>query len=347
MTIINKLKKKIRWYITDIQARLGIGNAEILRKGNLPAYASQVPKLLSVPRDSDSFSFNDVLHSTFCTQELASSIPFSLWVETHSSSECIRYYPAGLSAGENVKAMIYFPGDLLLRTARGERLVAPSYKQYSPQKNVQMMQQWAGDANTPAILIGRPGTFGSSGNHEKSRQINEIELMSKTLDLLKTRHQIKSFIVVGQSGGGQVAAAMLNLRKDISAAVLTAGLLPVHQLSLRWRKIRRTPGVKKQSLDTLYDPTEHVNDIPKAPQPTIIVISDPRDLAIPFNTQVFYINKLRKEELTVHHIYAHAPLPKRHALGNHGKKAAALIAKGASIKEIRVALVNEDMKNTS
>lgn len=347
MIIINKIKKRLRWYITDIKARLGIGNAEILLRGNLPAYAPQEPQLLSVPLEDENFSISDVLHGTFCTPEHADNIPFSLWVETQHASECIRYYPAGLSSSENPKVMVFIPGDLLLRTNKGERLVTSGYKSNSPKKVLNMMQQWADDANTPAIYIGRPGTFGSSGNHEERRQTTEIELMNQSLNLLKEKHQIKEFILVGQSGGGQITAAMLNFRKDITAAVITAGLLPVHLLTRRWRKIRRAPGVKKYPLEMLYDPTTAIADIPKDPQPTLVIISDPRDQAVPFYSQVIYINKLKQEGLTVHHIYAHAPLPKRHALGEHGKKAAALIAKGANIKDIRIAMVSEDMKNIS
>lgn len=345
MIIINKIKKRLRWYITDIKARLGIGNAEILLRGNLPAYAPQEPQLLSVPLEDENFSISDVLHGTFCTPEHADNIPFSLWVETQHASECIRYYPAGLSSSENPKVMVFIPGDLLLRTNKGERLVTSGYKSNSPKKVLNMMQQWADDANTPAIYIGRPGTFGSSGNHEERRHTTEIELMDQSLNLLKNIHGIEEFILVGQSGGGQIVASMLNLRKDISAAVISAGLLPVHLLTRRWRKNRRTPGVKKYPIELLYDPMEGIANISKAPQPTIIVISDPRDRAIPFYSQTIYVNRLRKEGLIVHHIYAHAPLPKRHALGNHGKKAATLLAQGADIKDIRIAMIDEDIKN--
>ncbi|CAN0037608.1 unnamed protein product [Ectocarpus sp. 12 AP-2014] len=344
---VNKIRKKLRWYITDIKARLGIGSAQIKSRGNLPAYAPQKPRLLTVPLGDDHFSASDVLHGTFCTPEHADNIPFSLWVKTPNASECIRYYPAGLTSSGNAKVMLFFPGDLILRTASGERLIAQSYKKNSPRKVLQAMQQWANDANTPAIYIGRPGTFGSSGNHELRRQNVEIGLMKKTLSLLKEKYQIEEFILVGQSGGGQIAAAMLNLRKDISAAVITAGLLPVHLLTRRWRKIRRVPGMKKYPLDMLYDPTEDIANIPRSPQPTIIIISDPRDQAIPFYSQVHYVNQLKKEGLTVHHIYAHAPPPKRHSLGAHGKIAAALVARGKSITYIRVAIVSEDIKYAS
>lgn len=345
MIKLKRIRKEFRWYLTDIKLRLGIGNKETFRKGYLPAYTPQEARPLSIPLERDNFSENDVLHGTFCTPEYANTIPFSLWVETQHASECIRYFPARLNPAGNPKVMIFFPGDLILRTVRGERLIAPSYKKSSPNKVTDMMQQWSEEADTPAIFIGRPGTFGSSGNHDERRRITEIELMNQSLNLLKNIHGIEEFILVGQSGGGQIVASMLNLRKDISAAVISAGLLPVHLLTRRWRKTRRTPGVKKYPIELLYDPMEGIANIPKAPQPTIIVISDPRDQAIPFYSQTIYVNSLRKEGIIVHHIYAHAPLPKRHALGNHGKKAAALLAQGADIKDIRIAMIDEDIKN--
>lgn len=342
---INKITKKLRWYITDFKARLGIGNADILRKGNLPAYAPQQPQRLAVPLGDDNFNISEVLHGAFCTPEHAEKIPFTLWIDSQNVSECIRYYPAGLSASVNTQVMIFFSGDIILRTAKGERLVADSYKKSSPNKIIQTMQEWADDAGVPAIFIGRPGMFGSSGNHEQRRQKSEIELINQSLNLLKEKHKINEFILVGQSGGGQIAAAMLNIRRDISAAVLASSLLPVHLMAQRWRKVRRTPGILKYPIEMLYDPCKAIAGIPKEPQPIIVVISDPRDRAVPFYSQAMYVNKLKKEGLTVHHIYAHAPLPKRHSLSKHGKKAAALLAKGANINDVRKALVEEDIKN--
>lgn len=347
MLNVSRVKRFWRQYRNKIKAKLGVGNAEILQRGNLPPYFPQNPRMLSVPQNSSCFKSSDVLHGTFCTPECAADIPCSLWVEIEGASECIRYYPAGLNPIENQKVMIYFPGDLLLRTSRGERLIVPGYKKKSPDTIMSMMRGWSEDAETPAIFLARPGTYGSSGNHEKSRQTTEVQLVYQAISMLKDRYNINCFILVGHSGGGQMAAAMLNLRKDIHAAIMTSGLLSVHLLAKRFRKIRRTPGVKKIAADVLYDPIKHLHDIPDNPQPIIMVISDPRDLAVPFYSQVMYVKELKSQGLTVHHIYAHAPEPKYHALALHGQKSASLIAKGVSINGIRAALVSEDLANIS
>lgn len=54
MRLIRKLRRKIRWHIIDIMARLGIGSAEILKKGQRPAYGAAKPKLLTVTRGDES-----------------------------------------------------------------------------------------------------------------------------------------------------------------------------------------------------------------------------------------------------------------------------------------------------
>lgn len=346
MQTVKKLRKFKNQLTNIVKSRLGIGNEAILKRGNLPAYFKQVPRRLSLKIGDEKFDKQDVLHGTYSIQEDSFKISNSFWVEVSNKSECIRYYPIGLASNENRNVMIYFSGDVLLRTARGERLVTPIYTKKTPNDILKMMEKWSKSAsNTPAIFIARPGIYGSSGNHQESRQTDEIHLMGKTLDLLKQKYKIDNFIITGQSGGGLITAAMLNLRTDISAAVITAGLLTTHLLDRRFRTLRKTPGVKKTPLEKLYDPTLHIDDMQSDSQPTIIVISDPRDQAIPFYSQIIYVNKLREKGLTVHHIFSHAPLPKRHALAIHGQKAAALIAKGVDIKDIRRAMIDEDLNN--
>src|SRR5690606_2485486 len=78
-------------------------------------------------------------------------------------------------------------------------------------------------------------------------------------------------------------------------------------------------------------------------QPDIYVVSDPRDAVIPFHSQLQYIKNLQSHGLTVHHIYAHGAGAKRHILGGHGRRIASLIARGKSVREIRLASVELDI----
>ncbi|WP_273773118.1 alpha/beta fold hydrolase [Brucella intermedia] len=345
MRLIRKLKRKIRWHIIDIMARLGIGSGEILRNGQRPAYGTAKPKLLTVTQGDESFDTHDVLHGSFSSPEQCSGIPNALWADIATGGECIRYYPAGLSSGHNPVALLFFPGDIILRTARGVRFVGKSYTQQTPNRLIKLMSEWAVDAGTPAIYIARPGIFGSSGDHEKRRLPYEIELMDRTLDMLKTRHRIDRFVLVGQSGGAQIAAALLNRRPDIAASVMTAGLLSVHQTVSRWRRVNPVPGGATYAVEALYDPIQEVEHIRRAPAPKIVLISDPRDTVMPLHSQVQYLRRLQAEGFEPVHIYAHAEGHKHHNLGVHGRKAAALLVQGKTEREIRKALVDLDATN--
>ncbi|WP_343315753.1 alpha/beta fold hydrolase [Brucella sp. BE17] len=343
MRIIRVIKKKIRWHFIDILARLGIGDKKILKQGRRPAYGKASPKLMAVPLGDDPFDPHDALHGSYGSPSQSVEVPYAVWAETDEAAECLRYYPAGLSDGANPTALLYIPGDVILRTARGVRLVGKSYAQKTPNQLLELMNTWAFDAGVPAIYMGRPGIFGSSGDHEKRRQPYEIDLMNVALDRIKQRHQIENFIVVGQSGGGQIAAALLNRRNDIIAAVMTAALLSVHDTVRRWRRTRPVPGGAVYPVASLYDPSLEVERISRNPKPQIFIISDPRDSVISLQSQIRYLKKLQMEGLAPRHIFAHAEAPRHHNLGAHGRKAAALLAKGTDEITIRKSLIDMDM----
>ncbi len=343
MKIIRVLKKKIRWHFIDILARLGVGDKEILKQGRRPAYGKASPRQMAVPLGDDSFDPHDVLHGSYSSPSQCADIPHAVWAVTDNAAQCLRYYPAGLGETTNPLALFYIPGDVILRTARGVRLVGKSYTQKTPNQLLDLVSEWAADAGAPAIYMGRPGIFGSSGDHEKRRQLYEIDLMNAALDLVKQRHGIEKFILVGQSGGGQIAAALLNRRNDIRAAVMTAGLLSVHDTVRRWRRTRPVPGGAVYPVTALYDPLLEVERISRNPAPQIFVISDPRDSVISLNSQIRYLQKLKSEGFEFNHIFAHAEAPKHHNLGAHGRKAAALLARGADHITIRKALIDMDV----
>ncbi|WP_337961990.1 alpha/beta fold hydrolase [Brucella gallinifaecis] len=343
MRILQRLKRKIRWHFIDILARLGIGDREIIKQGRRPAYGEASPRRLTVPMGDEPFDPHDALHGSYSSSLQCADIPHAVWSVTNEAAECLRYYPAGLGDGANQTVLLYIPGDVILRTARGVRLVGKAYTQKTPNELLELMREWASDACSPAIYMGRPGIFGSSGDHEKRRQPYEIDLMDAALDLIKERHNIENFIIVGQSGGGQIAAALLNRRTDIIAAVMTAGLLSVHDTVRRWRRVRPVPGGAVYPVEALYDPSLEIDHISRNPEPQIVVISDPRDSVISFNSHIRYLQKLRSQGFEPHHIFAHAEAPKHHNLGAHGRKVAALLAKGLDLITIRKAMVDMDM----
>src|SRR5690606_16107867 len=97
-----------------------------------PAYGKANPKFLSVPLGTVPFEAHDVLHGSYSSVAQCAVIPNSIWVDLPSGGECIRYYPSGLNERKNAIALLYFPGDVTLRTARGVRLVGASYTSQTP-----------------------------------------------------------------------------------------------------------------------------------------------------------------------------------------------------------------------
>jgi len=76
------------------------------------------------------------------------------------------------------------------------------------------------------IVLERPGTFGSSGNHLRRGQVAEFLVLNSALDAIRQRYNIQQFVLMGHSGGATAAAALLTLgRNDVSCAVLTSGAL--------------------------------------------------------------------------------------------------------------------------
>ena len=252
--------------------------------------------------------------------------------------ECIRYFGHGLKDEENPQVLIYLGGDVIFTASNGMRHIAASYQTQSPAQIEGAMADWSHQANAPALFLARPGLYGSSGSHHLRREARESDLIDRALDVLKNRFGIGSFILAGQSGGGQIVAAMLGRRQDINAAVLSSSLLSVRQAAAHWEFQRDIPGCFLRDARRLYDPIEEVGRIPTDPAPAIYVISDPEDRAVSFNVQLRYVRALREAERKVQHIFAHAPAPAHHVLTGHARLAAALIARGEAAWNIRVQL---------
>ena len=89
----------------------------------------------------------------------------------------------------------------------------------------------------PTLIIARPGTYGSSGNHYRRRQVEEFRALNAAVDAIKARYAIQRFILSGHSGGATAASALLTFgRRDIDCAVLTSGAWGLLERAERMRK---------------------------------------------------------------------------------------------------------------
>ncbi|MBC8752623.1 MULTISPECIES: alpha/beta hydrolase family protein [Paraburkholderia] len=337
------LRWRLRRFLFVAFGVWGVAEAGLGARPALGPFENPRPGELNIPVGNESFDPVQALNGSLSSPEHCARVPDSLWVEVNGKGDCIRYYAHGLSEGENPTALVYFSGDVMLRTAKGVRYITQTYRSASPTGIGKEMADWSADAGAPALYLARPGIYGSSGDHNMRRTHREIELMDRALDLLKKRYNITSFILAGHSAGGQIVAALLNRRQDIAASVLSSGLVSVKQVTAYWEFRREIPGRLLYDAQSFYDPVDDIGHIRRDPLPQIYLISDPEDRTVPFYSQLYYVRRLRGAGLRPHHIYAHAPGPQRHLLARHAKRAAALLAQRQSAKEIRMALARLDL----
>ncbi|MDX3927488.1 MAG: alpha/beta hydrolase [Shinella sp.] len=333
----------LKWLLIFMSVRFAPDDAlaDDLRLG---PFEKPQPKELSVPRGAMRFDVREALHGSFSSPEQCAKVPDGLWVEADGGGDCIRYYAAGLDEDGASKILVYFSGDVILRTSGGMRFISASYGEQSPDGILADMARWSGQAGLPAIYVARPGTFGSSGSHAMRRHPREVALLDGALDLLKDRYGISSFILAGQSGGGHIVASLLNRRRDVAAAVISSGLVSVRQVTDYWDRRRKVPDWFLYDVKAYYDPIGEVDRIRKDSPPQIYVISDPEDHVVPFASQLRYVRRLRAAGFSPQHVYAHAPDANRHALARNARLAAAMIARGMATKDIRRALEEIDLE---
>lgn len=315
-------------------AILMIGQAQIAlaQRLELPADAPTVPRELAVPRADEKFDPYEALHGSSSSPTHCPKVPDGFWVEVDGKGDCIRAYTHGLSETDHPTVLIYFSGDVLLKTKTGLRFVAPAYEKRSPDALRRDMARWSQQARQPTIFVARPGMYGSSGDHNARRELREVMLMERALDAIKRRYRISNFILAGQSGGGQIAAALLNRRRDVSAVALSSALVSVREVTRYWDR-RRT--VQSPNIQALYDPIDHVGRIRADPRPQIVVLSDREDRIVPYESQLAYVRRLQAAGFDPLHVSMTAADKTRHALARHGRRAAAMLARGEPIARIR------------
>lgn len=333
----------LRWLFVTVGVPALAGDA-LGEQPTLGPFEAPRPVRLSVPLGEELFDPREALNGSISSREHCVDVPGGLWVEVEGRGDCIRYYQHGLKEPTVATALVYFGGDVMLRMPNGVRYVSSSYRSQSPSTIEAGMTEWSTDAGVPAIHLARPGIYGSSGDHNARRHRREIDLMDRALDMLKERYAISSFILTGHSAGGQIVAALLNRRLDVSAAIITSGLVSVRQVAAHWEDRRKIPGRVLYDAKAFYDPVDDLDNIPRDPAPEIYVISDPEDRSVPFYSQLYYVRRLRSLGFEPQHIYARAPAPLRHLLASHGKRAAALVAKGKSAADIRRALLELELE---
>lgn len=240
----------------------------------------------------------------------------AVWVKYPNGKACMRYFSAG-NLRDAPLALVVFKGDRVSQIKQSPDAI-PGNTADAQRRQAQSMLRQTG---LPTIIIARPGTYGSSGNHYRRRQAEEFQAIAAALDAIKARYGIQRFILSGHSGGATAASALLTTgRRDIDCAVLTSGAWGLLERAQRIRQQRNQPPAP--TLDNTgfphpWDPLDHIAGIAADPLRLILVIGSPQDSNTPFDLQARFASALREHGHRVRLLERPAAPPRyHHLLGN-------------------------------
>lgn len=282
------------------------------------------------------------LAETFPPEQMASGIRISaagcaalklaVWVEHAHGSECIRYFPSRDVPGAR-RAVFFFRGDLLL----GRRPLAGASANNSVAGKLKEAGELARQNGVPFVLVSRPGTLGSSGEHFARRRPKEFHSLNAAVDAIKARHAIGEVILSGQSGGATAVGAMLTLgRTDVACAVATSGGYDVLGRALFVWSTQRIgrPGCDTTGYCDPYNVIDFTAGVAPNPARRIFIIGDPADSATPFQFQKAFAEKLRQAGHAAVLIEAKGEGREHHGLAHIATRAAGWCNAGLPSDEI-------------
>ncbi len=213
------------------------------------------------------------------------------WVEHEYGQECIRYYPGEkIQNAPVVIAQFYGDRDKVMRQP------VDQIRNNTRRSQEGYAARQSGRADIPVIVVARPGTYGSSGDHGQRRQLKEYASLDAALNRIKERYNIQRFVLLGHSGGATAAAALLTLgRTDVRCAVISSGafdLLNRAQMLREAKGRRPRPGLDTTGLADPYDPLDHIQEIAHDSQRMAIILGNPEDTVTPFVLQLAFANAL-------------------------------------------------------
>lgn len=215
-----------------------------------------------------------------------------VWSEYVGGHDCIRYFTGGNLEQAPVVVVVFY-GD------RDGYLSWPiaDIPDNTDEAQSAYARRLAKVMGLPVVIIARPGTYGSSGDHHKRRQVQEFLALNAAVDGIVSLYQIKRLVLMGHSGGATAAAALLTLgRNDISCAVLTSGaygLLERAQLMRIRNRQPQQPGIDLTGYPAPYDPLEHVNGVVPDSGRLIVIMGNEEDRITPFEFQRAFAEALR------------------------------------------------------
>ncbi|MEZ5816482.1 MAG: hypothetical protein R3D44_05325 [Hyphomicrobiaceae bacterium] len=257
-----------------------------------------------------------------------------VWVEVVGRGDCVAFYPTpGLNRGK--AAVFYFEGD-----------IPPSYRHNRKRLQGHLaslqgrLDRLAATYQVPYVMVARPGTFGSTGNHSARRKDREFLVMRAAVDAIRQKFELKRIALAGQSGGATIAGALLVLgMSDVACAVPASGGYDLKAM-LDWHADRQgiVVGVHREHPATLagdFNVMDRVQAVRQEPGRRIFVVGDPGDQVTPFVQQQRFAERLRADGHHAQLVRAQGSGPQRHGLAGTALKMAGLCVTGADDAEVR------------
>jgi hypothetical protein len=268
----------------------------------------------------------EVTKGVSATQSSCAAIENAVWADAGSSgSECIRFWKSSGLAGNWDRTVAFFPGDVWTGNE-----VDPTYLQLTEQWAQQVAEEWGGELAAPYILIGRPGTFGSSGDHMQRRRKAESDILSAALDALKKRFSIREFALAGQSGGGHVVASLIVKRSDIVCAVPTSAVS-----SPRARWVINGWNQDSTGYADSYEPAEFLTKNEKHPSLRLFVVGSLEDRNTPWTSQLLLSGRARTLGIPTLELLGQGAGSAKHGMANSGRRVAGWCANGLTNEQIQ------------
>lgn len=297
-----------------------------LLSGCTSAAAETRPQTDRDPFQADwSPTSTEVSRGVRATQDACSKSEDAVWANAgESGSECIRFWKSKGSAMDWARVVVFFHGDVWTGTE-----VDPSYLQITAKRQQELADEWSARIGAPYLFIGRPGTFGSSGDHMQRRRRAESEILSAALDALKVRLSIKEFSITGQSGGGHVVAALLAKRSDVICAVPASA---VSSPRARWI-IRGWKGDSTGYPDS-YEPVEALTKEGKHPGFRLFVVGSPEDRNTPWTSQLLLSGRAKALGIPTMELTGVGAGAAKHGMSNSGRLVAGWCNNGLTDAQI-------------
>ena len=265
---------------------------------------------------ADIIHWQDLYRGVAMSQAQCAAISQAVWTSVGGRSFCLRYY-LSTAGGQSNRPVVFFGGDAPWASMADRAAMPPAQAHFNDVNTDNLVQgadRLSKDQGTTAILFGRVGLDGSSGTHHSLRHtLLELMATNAALDAIKTRYHFDGFHIYGHSGGGNLAAGLLELRNDIGCDVIADGQLThpnPHGLKLQ-------TGKSADPAFEVFDVTDAVGIIARNRSARLLVVTDPQDQIVRVEHQNPFVEKLRQAGGAVDQFFVDSGGPEHHFTAEH------------------------------